>query len=159
MSEIWKDVPNFLGAYQVSDQGRVRSLDRSFVKSNGIEHTMKGRILKQVVCEKYSPYITLKKDSHIRWFRVCDLMAEAFLSNYNSQLYVVHINGNLQDNRLDNLKLSRDKGQGYRNRKDEEIEESVFSDPDPITGKRWRFVRWTNQSYQISNFGDIRRVK
>ena len=26
--EVWKDIPGYEGLYQVSDQGRVRSLDR-----------------------------------------------------------------------------------------------------------------------------------
>ena len=28
MTEVWKDVPGYDGAYQVSDQGRVRSTPR-----------------------------------------------------------------------------------------------------------------------------------
>lgn len=35
MTEIWKDIPGYEGAYQVSDLGRVRSLDRTLVFPTG----------------------------------------------------------------------------------------------------------------------------
>ena len=34
-NEIWKDVPNYEGEYQVSNLGRIKSLSRSYLQSNG----------------------------------------------------------------------------------------------------------------------------
>ena len=48
MEEIWKDIEGYEGFYQVSNIGRVRSLDR-FVNGNHITcdyQFMKGKILK-----------------------------------------------------------------------------------------------------------------
>jgi hypothetical protein len=41
----WRDIPGHEG-YQVSDDGRVRSLDRVIMRSNGLPQTLKGRLLK-----------------------------------------------------------------------------------------------------------------
>ena len=32
--EIWKDIPGYIGVYQVSNLGRVRSLDRFVERGN-----------------------------------------------------------------------------------------------------------------------------
>lgn len=32
-AEIWKDIPGYEGWYQVSNLGRVRSLDRSYIRT------------------------------------------------------------------------------------------------------------------------------
>ncbi|WP_366942568.1 NUMOD4 domain-containing protein [uncultured Thomasclavelia sp.] len=45
IKEIWKDVPNYEGLYQVSNLGNVRSLDRYVFRSDGIKHFCKGRKL------------------------------------------------------------------------------------------------------------------
>lgn len=45
MKEQWRDIPGYVGFYQVSDQGRVRSVDRA-VKYRGGLSKRKGRILK-----------------------------------------------------------------------------------------------------------------
>ena len=38
MEEIWKDIDDYEGLYQVSNFGRVRSLDR-YVDNNGVLHS------------------------------------------------------------------------------------------------------------------------
>ena len=41
MEEIWKDVKGFEGLYQVSNMGRVRSIDRDIVTTyRGTVHTI-----------------------------------------------------------------------------------------------------------------------
>ena len=44
--EIWKPIKGYEGLYEVSNLGRVRSLDREIMCSNGAKHTHKGKILK-----------------------------------------------------------------------------------------------------------------
>ena len=45
--EIWVDVYGYDGLYNVSNLGRVKSLERTVLKSNGVEMYVKERILKQ----------------------------------------------------------------------------------------------------------------
>lgn len=45
--EIWKDIPDFDGSFQISNIGRVKSLDRTVSHSRCGTQFVKGRILKQ----------------------------------------------------------------------------------------------------------------
>ena len=44
--EIWKDVVGYEGLYQVSNYGKVRSLDRNIKYKDGRVYYTKGKILK-----------------------------------------------------------------------------------------------------------------
>ena len=45
MNEIWKDINNYEGIYQISNLGNVRSLDREQIDINGIKRVFKGQML------------------------------------------------------------------------------------------------------------------
>lgn len=44
--EEWADIPGYVGSYEVSDQGRVRSLKRVVVRRNGLRYQVQARVLK-----------------------------------------------------------------------------------------------------------------
>ena len=46
-NETWKAIPNYEGYYEVSDLGRVRSLDRFITYSDGRVTKHKGKVLTQ----------------------------------------------------------------------------------------------------------------
>jgi hypothetical protein len=46
MAEHWHPVPGFEGLYEIAPDGRVRSLDRVIVRSNGIPYTAKGQLMR-----------------------------------------------------------------------------------------------------------------
>ena len=60
-NEIWKDIPGYEGSYQVSNIGRVRSLDRATKKWDG-ERRAKGIIMKQAANIKGYLFVQLFKD-------------------------------------------------------------------------------------------------
>jgi hypothetical protein len=43
-AEEWRAIPGFQGRYEVSSHGRVRSIDRIVVRSNGYHYTVRGRL-------------------------------------------------------------------------------------------------------------------
>lgn len=43
-TEIWLPIPGFEGVYEISNVGRVRSLDRTITRCNGWRYRMRGRI-------------------------------------------------------------------------------------------------------------------
>jgi len=47
IEELWRAVDGFGGFYQVSNLGRVRSLDRLIKRKDGSSENKKGRILRQ----------------------------------------------------------------------------------------------------------------
>jgi hypothetical protein len=88
--EIWKDIKDYEGLYEVSNQGRVRSLKT-------------GRLRKPKDNFGYLR-INLCKEGIVKFYMVHRLVAEAFIENNNPNLTQVnHKNENKQDNRVENL--------------------------------------------------------
>ena len=102
MDEIWKDIEGYEGDYQVSNLGRVRSLDKYRNGRNGAQVFCKGKILKPF---KSGPanYLTIalgrKKKAYIH-----RLVAIAFIQNPLNKKEVDHINCNITDNTIENLR-------------------------------------------------------
>ena len=105
MKEQWKDIPGYEGKYQVSDQGRVKSLDRTIVRSTGVKHKIKGRILKPSNPTTDYPTVSLGLNNPKK---VHQLVAEAFLDHKpcGHQLVVDHIDHDKTNNKLENLRLT-----------------------------------------------------
>ena len=107
MIEEWRDIAGYEGIYQVSNLGRVRSLDK--VRRNG-QH-WKGRVLKQLLDGKGYSFVHLYangKESHVVK-RVHRLVAEAFLSNPEGKPEIDHIDADPKNNRIENLRWATHK--------------------------------------------------
>lgn len=105
--ENWKDITGFEGIYQVSDEGRVRSLDRKDNTGN----TRKGKVL--AIQKRPNGYmcVHLSKNGKTKWFLVHRLVAEAFVENKNSDYTIVnHIDNNPVNNFASNLEWTTYKG-------------------------------------------------
>ena len=100
--EIWKDIEGYIGFYQVSNLGRVKSLERKVTSRNGLMK-VRERILKQVIETKGYYASSLSKLGRHRLISTHRLVAIAFLDNANSLLEVNHKNGIKTDNNVDNL--------------------------------------------------------
>jgi hypothetical protein len=104
--EIWKDIPDYEGYYQVSNLGRVKSLERYVKCLNGFRIN-KERILKLSVLGGKYLTIVLYKNSITKTIRVHQLVCMAFLNHKpNGYKKVVdHIDNDPLNNRLDNLQI------------------------------------------------------
>jgi len=104
--EEWRDIPNYEGYYQASDFGRVRSLDRTVVFSDGRERFYKGRVIKGSVDKGYRR-TTLNLDGVGMNFKLSQLVAMAFLGHEpdGHNLVVDHVNGDRSDDRVENLRI------------------------------------------------------
>ena len=102
MEEIWKDVVGYEGYYQVSNLGRVRSLDR--IASNG--RKIKGKILStKVNTPPYYPRVSLSVNGKMKLVQVHRLVAQAFVYNPDPEhkTQVGHKDESRTNNRADNL--------------------------------------------------------
>ena len=102
MYEIWKDIHGYEGHYQVSNLGRVRSLDRIVKYSNGRDHFAKGRIIKPGTCRGYRT-AGLHVDGQTKKARISRLVAEHFVDNPHNYPHVNHKDENKENDCADNL--------------------------------------------------------
>ncbi|MCI6458453.1 MAG: NUMOD4 domain-containing protein [Clostridium sp.] len=81
--ELWKDVKDYEGLYQVSTFGRVRSFDKYIdVKIRNVDKVLKrGKILKQVYTKGGYLKVSLCKNGKRTRLSVHRLVAEAFIPN------------------------------------------------------------------------------
>ena len=108
--EIWKDIDSLEGYYQVSNYGRIRSLDRYTKHSEGHLRLSKGKILKPRINHKRNGYLEvgLKKDGIEFRRKIHRLVAEAFLPNPECKPQVNHIDGDKSNNCVSNLEWVTD---------------------------------------------------
>ena len=93
--EEWRDIKGYEGLYQVSNLGRVKSL--------GNNKTRKEKILKPETINGYLRVCLFKerKGKHILVHR---LVADAFIPNMDNKPYIDHIDGNPNNNIINNLR-------------------------------------------------------
>jgi hypothetical protein len=97
--EIWKDIPEYEGIYQISNLGNIKSLKFG-----------KEKILKPyLIGNKRRLYlgVRLRSEKKIKLFKVHQLVAMAFLHHFPCcyKIVIDHKNNNQFDNRLSNLHI------------------------------------------------------
>lgn len=103
MEEIWKPVKNYEGYYEISNLGRVKSLDRFVKQKNHYIHRQE--CIKQSRIDANGYYVvTLCKDRKSISTYIHRLLAEAFIPNPDNKPCVDHINTITTDNNLENLR-------------------------------------------------------
>lgn len=104
-SERWLPVVGWEGLYEVSDQGRVRSLDRTVTFKDGRTRTWRSATRKPQKNPSGHLHMMLHKDGKTgKGYLVHRLVMAAFVGSCPDGMEVCHNNGDPADNRLTNLR-------------------------------------------------------
>lgn len=104
MEEIWKDIENYKGYYQVSNLGNVRRIKIWCGNKNCSKFKNGIKLLKKKISKKPDYYYAnLTKNSKAKTHRIHRLVAQAFIPNPNNYPQVNHIDGNKLNNNVNNL--------------------------------------------------------
>lgn len=170
-SEVWKPVVGYEGLYEVSNYGRVKSLDRLVSYSNGTVLKFKGKVLKpQLTKDKRYYFVRLPKDGQTKNILVHRLVAQAFIPNTLNLPVVNHKNEDGFCNYVWNLewctaKYNLNYGTAQVRNSKNHINNPSISKPVNMFSLDGKFVKWFpsaaealrylgKSTYAVSNIRD-----
>lgn len=110
MEEIWKNIEGYPN-YQVSNMGRVKSLEKTITYSTNnrwgeceCKRFCEEKILKNYLSKRGYYVVNLSQNGKSTQFKVHTLVAQAFISNPDNKPQIDHINTIRTDNRVENLR-------------------------------------------------------
>lgn len=143
---IWKPIPGYEGHYEASNTGLIRSVDRVVVLKTKLYEdrpcSFKGRILKPYM-QKYKrsnikprQCVALSVDGKLKTWAVHRLIALSFLPNENNYETVNHIDGDCNNNHVDNLEWSSKEENARHAFKNGLVKtQKLIAQIDPVTNK------------------------
>jgi NUMOD4 motif/HNH endonuclease len=109
-NEIWKPIPGWEGYYSVSNKGRIKSEERIINEKRPSnwkpkQYKISEKILNPRLMKEGKGYwrVSLSKESKIKYIYIHRAVAWAFIGQQKKGTEVRHLNGDSQDNRLENL--------------------------------------------------------
>lgn len=116
--EIWKDVKGYENIYQVSNTGKIKSLNYN--------HTGREKIMNPSVDKDGYQRVCLRKNRKFKNFRVHRLVAEAFIPNPNNLSFINHKSEIKTQNNVENLEWCDAKyNNNYGTRKERVAEKQI----------------------------------
>ena len=150
-NEIWRPVNGYEWLYEVSNLGRVKSLDYN--------HTGKERLMTPQLSKKYYQ-VYLWKGGKPKGFKVHRLVWEAFRGPIPKGMQVNHIDENPANNALSNLNIMSPKeninwGTGIERRAEQRNKTIVQYDMDGNFVKLWNSQKEIVAELHIGNSSHI----
>lgn len=100
MIEIWKDIQDYIGLYQVSNQGNVRSVERRVHRNGNTTKICRQHLLRPQRQVNGYLFVSLSKDGRVKQYLIHRLVAKAFIPGGGE---VNHIDENKENNCAANL--------------------------------------------------------
>ena len=152
--EIFKDIKDYEGLYQISNFGRVKSVSRKRIDRNQI---LEERILKQRKKENGYLIVNLSKLDIDKKMYVHRLVAQTFIPNPNNLQQVNHKDENKMNNKVDNLEWCTQRyNSNYNNLPLKRNKKINQYDLDGNFIKTWNSLKEINEYFNLpNNRGDI----
>lgn len=108
MAEVWRSIKGYEGFYEVSNRGRVRSLDRVVQRMHPrwgklCNYNLKGKLLSPAPGHVGHLYVQLSLNGTVQTTTVHRLVAQAFIPNPDNLPFVMHKDDNPSNNHRKNL--------------------------------------------------------
>ena len=94
---------------KVSDDGKIYTLDHSYLRKNGRLDNRKGKQLRPSVDKCGYERVVLTKDGIRKTYSVHKLVELAFIPNPENKTTINHIDGNKRNNNVSNLEWATEK--------------------------------------------------
>lgn len=163
--EVWKDISGYEGYYQISNLGKIRSLDRYANVCGGGKRLVKGRNLKPAKCTNGYYEIHLHCKGERKVLLLHRAVAETFLDNPMNYPEVNHKDEDPANNRADNLEWCTSKynaNYGTRNERmmiGRETKPVIQYNKNGIFVKRWDCMMDACREYNADISSMIRVCK
>jgi len=146
----WRDIKGFEGIYQCNENGEVLNL-----RTGNLVRAYKGRGNYSVgLCANYKR----------KTFVLHRLIYETFVGEIPEGYLVCHVDCDISNNKLSNLKLYKTIKDRYADteakkikRNKHEYKKATYA--EPIEGETWTYVIGSNEKYKISNIGRVKNTK
>ena len=102
-NEIWKPIEGYEGFYEVSNCGRVKSVEHVIIRRNGSPRPIREKLIHSSMLPNGYLHVTLYKDCKQKHFHVHRLVAKAFIPNPNNLPEINHKDEYKTNNHVDNL--------------------------------------------------------
>lgn len=152
MKECWKPIPAYMGLYEASNLGNIRSVDRyeSWTTPSGqivtrfrpgkqLTPTCKNRRANNITS---TLYVSLCKDGKTSVFAIHEIIASLWVKNPHHYTTIQHKDKNKQNNAASNLEWVP-----YRHKSNK------------IPKEEWRPVPRYEDLYEVSQSGRVRSIK
>lgn len=103
LKKEWKEIKGYEGRYIISNYGEIISLPRYKHNNSKMQYVEPKEILRYINKVNGYVYVQLWKNAEYKNIRLHKLVAETFIPNPENKPQVNHIDGNKQNNKVDNL--------------------------------------------------------
>lgn len=140
MEEVFRDIKGYEGLYQISNLGKVRSLN--------YRRTNTTQILRQGKQKAGYLFVLLCNSKGHKTNRIHRLVADAFIPNTNNYPCVNHKDENKENNNIDNLEWCDIKyNNSYGSKLDKKRKKVICI----TTGKEFNSIKKASEFYNIDN--------
>lgn len=120
-NEEWKDIDGYEGFYQISNYGRVKSLERFIKRKNKGTICVEEKILKPNYARKGYQQVALCKYGTRKMYLVNRLVAIAFIPNPNNYPHAGHWDDDKDNNTVSNIYWTTASENNYHNGKSAKV--------------------------------------